>query len=426
MRKWFLALLALFLVPTTTAYGATIHVPGDQLTIQAGLDAAGAGDTVLVACGTYYEHDLIMKPGVCLTSATGLADCVTVDAQGQGRVLYCSDVDSTAAIVGLMITGGVAALSSPAHGGGGMYCDHSSPVLSDCVFRSNSGGQGGGLYLCDESSPALQRCTFSCNHSNHGGGIYCFYFCRPVLNDCVFNDNSADNDGGGIYCTGGNHLSLLGCTFVGNTASNGGGIFSNTSSATLEDCVLTANSAHGGSGGAVLVMNNSWFEFDGSGFSANTAQSSGGAVCCLFALAEFDGCSLSDNGAPSGGGLWCGWHCPSVELDRTIIAFSTQGASLCCDDEQSIPVLTCCDVYGNEGGDWVPWIADQCGVDGNISSDPLFCRETNPDVPYALHADSPCAPGANPECGLIGAWGIGCEATAATVTSWGCLKGMFR
>ena len=36
------------------ATAATIHVPDDQPTIQAGIDAASAGDTVLVACGDYY------------------------------------------------------------------------------------------------------------------------------------------------------------------------------------------------------------------------------------------------------------------------------------------------------------------------------------------------------------------------------------
>ena len=44
--------LALILC-STTAFGATIHVPGDHPTIQAAIDASADGDTVLVADGTY-------------------------------------------------------------------------------------------------------------------------------------------------------------------------------------------------------------------------------------------------------------------------------------------------------------------------------------------------------------------------------------
>jgi hypothetical protein len=62
--------------------------------------------------------------------------------------------------------------------------------------------------------------------------------------------------------------------------------------------------------------------------------------------------------------------------------------------------LTCCDVYGNEGGDWVGCIADQYGIDGNISEDPFFCEGS-----LYLSSDSPCLYG---PCGQIGAHGQGC------------------
>ena len=43
--------LSACLLIVSVAGAAVIHVPGDQLTIQAGLDVAAAGDTVLCPTG---------------------------------------------------------------------------------------------------------------------------------------------------------------------------------------------------------------------------------------------------------------------------------------------------------------------------------------------------------------------------------------
>ncbi len=45
--------IGLLLILTLPLPAATIHVPGDQPTIQAGIDAAMDGDIVLVADGTW-------------------------------------------------------------------------------------------------------------------------------------------------------------------------------------------------------------------------------------------------------------------------------------------------------------------------------------------------------------------------------------
>jgi len=68
----------------------------------------------------------------------------------------------------------------------------------------------------------------------------------------------------------------------------------------------------------------------------------------------------------------------------------------------------------------------QPDLGGNFSLDPLFCDPENGD--YKLDCNSPCLPGNHPDgvdCGLIGALGQGCGATAVEQTSWGRIKALF-
>jgi hypothetical protein len=88
-------------------------------------------------------------------------------------------------------------------------------------------------------------------------------------------------------------------------------------------------------------------------------------------------------------------------LENTIIASSITGGAVVCFSGDI--TLTCCDIYGNGGGDWTGCIAGQYGINGNVSVDPLFCAPG--DTNFHLSSDSPCLVG---ECGRIGAYGAGC------------------
>ncbi len=84
--------------------------------------------------------------------------------------------------------------------------------------------------------------------------------------------------------------------------------------------------------------------------------------------------------------------------------------------------LSCTDIFGNPGGDWTPLIADQLGVDGNISEDPQFCSSDGSGDNLSLQSDSPCA---DCEGEVMGCYEVACGESAATVSTWGQLKLMY-
>ncbi len=62
------SILALMLITlSTSAEAETLHVPKDYETIQAAIDTAKSGDTVLVVAGTYHER-IQLKPGIVVRS----------------------------------------------------------------------------------------------------------------------------------------------------------------------------------------------------------------------------------------------------------------------------------------------------------------------------------------------------------------------
>jgi predicted outer membrane repeat protein len=409
----------------TVCQAATIHVPGEEPTIQAGIDAASHGDTVLVACGTYYEHDIEMKSGVCLTSETGDADCVTIDALGQGKVLLCYGVASTTTIRGFTISGGQASMTER-DSGGGIDCRSSAvPAVTSCVFFGNAGYLGGGVH-CNASSPTIDGCLFSGNSAeSEGGGLFCGSGSSPTITDAVFTQNDALS-GGGILIDN-STATLTNVVFSDNSAYIGGGLMcSEWSSPTLTNVEFYDNEAYLAGGGIMCSYGSSPVITDAT-FAGNSAMMFfGGAIGCQITTSPLVvNATFVDNSAMAGGSV-ASSDGSSPTLENCVIAFGTQGAAVMCDGD-SDATLTCCDVYGNAGGNWVDCIADQYGVNGNFSEDPLFCYDDSPDQPYSLHEGSPCLPENSP-CGeLVGVFGEGCgPISPVESTSWGAIKAMYR
>jgi len=407
-------------------HATTIYVPEDEPTIAEGLQVASAGDTVVVSCGTYYEHAIDLKSGVTLVSAAGVADCVTVDAEQIDRVFRCEGADGSTRLVGFTAIHGYP--QDDGLGGGGLYCVDSDLAIENCVFAWNRASRGAGMRCDSGSSPKITGCVFLENNDglsgSHGGGMECSPGSSPTLTDVDFIGNFVWDSGGGMWCEGASPV-LIGVRFVDNWAYNedGGGMLCELSDPTLVGVEFTGNRAW--DGGGLYASECPFFEISGCTFLGNVADARGGAIRLDGGSSPLlMGTTIAGNKALQGSGIFCHWDC-HPQLSNCIIAFGeTGGAAHCFPDAGCSITLTCCDVYGNDGGDWVGCIAGQSGVDGNLSEDPLFCNMGGGDL--TLRGDSPCAPGHSGACGLIGALDVGCDAAPVQYGSWGVIKARFR
>ncbi len=82
LRRLILASAAILLACPSAPAQTTIHIPADQPTIQAGIDAAQNGDTVLVSPGTYFENIDFKGKAITVTSSAGAASSIIDGSKG--------------------------------------------------------------------------------------------------------------------------------------------------------------------------------------------------------------------------------------------------------------------------------------------------------------------------------------------------------
>ncbi len=218
------ALLTLF---TVCAHAATLDVPSQYTTIQAAIDNAAPGDTIVVGAGTF--HESLVWTGIDLTTQGGQSGPTILDpsvANGGpgGRCLYTQDLTSQSSISGFAFKNG------SADTGGGMLNASSSPRFTGCIFRDNVVTYyGGGMFNGSDSNPVVTDCVFENNQATLvgglGGGMINFYYASPTLINCTFNNNRALLPGGGLINFNSSNTTITNGILWGNSAPSASGLY---------------------------------------------------------------------------------------------------------------------------------------------------------------------------------------------------------
>ena len=231
---------------STVVDAAVIHVPGDQPTIQAGINAAVTGDTVLVADGTWTgpgNRDLDFHgKSITVTSGNGPDTCI-INCQEHGRGFHFhSGEDENAVVNGISIGNG----NISGSGGGGILIENgAAPVISNCIINGCDAGYGGGIAA---SAGLIRDCFVRLNQASSGAGLALSG--NAVAHNCLVWGNLAFEMGGGLSA-GNGRATISNCTIATNNSfENGGGLF--VSNLEMINCVIWDNSA-GFSGGDVFV-----------------------------------------------------------------------------------------------------------------------------------------------------------------------------
>jgi hypothetical protein len=385
-----IAMAVALLVPAAgaTTYLVTPDGTGDFPTIQAAINAAVNGDLILLADGTFAgagNCDLSVEgKTITVRSQNNNPYACTVDCQGGPSDPHRGirfGAGGTGTVEGIGIRNGC--MDAPGDCGGAILMGGSSPIIRNCVFIDNTASWAGGAVF------------------GTSGGTF-------VVRDCVFEGNSAHF--GGALETYAREVQVEDCVFRGNHGQWGGALAFASVHGWVRRCVFALNTVGSSEPGAAVSLSADDHDVDFE--SCQLVQNTGGST--LIAAANGPGtvrlrnCTFYQNCAqlpPEEGGatVQVGWeaNAPNVSIENSILSFATVGQAVAC--VTGSPTISCSDIHGNAGGDWVGCIAAQGGIDRNFSLDPCFCDADNDD--FTLWNYSPCA---QVGCGTIGAWPVAC------------------
>jgi hypothetical protein len=410
-------------------------VPSEYTTINAAIDAAAFGDTVLVAPGTYYGE---IRPyewlnGTFLTAAVVFfKDGLTVRSEG-GSDVTTLDIAGVSGAPRMVIAASLMGSTE-------------NRIEGFTIMDTQGGGRG--LETGQVGGVAVRECRFSGFTIADTGGAVRFVDTDLIIEECEFADCTAE--AGGAFWGFRSGLLMRGCR-VENCGSIGVRLLGEYSSRTVEiaDCTFVENYATGALGGVSIsrfknaTVEGCWFEgnvaMDGSAGALSVVETPCNVVANVFLSNHVGG--VGEGGAmtirtapnavvasntfygnsqaqPLAQGSAISIGSSFVSLNNNIIAGSVGGSAV--EHESSGETVSSCNVFWNNAGGNTSGFA--MGPTDRIV-DPQFCDIESDDL--YLMQDSPCLPEYSEGCGLIGAFGQGCGTVAVEETSWGAIKARY-